>query len=293
MLYSIIIKLKALSSATISPTQGYHAHALFLNIIRQADEKLSARLHDGVGIKPFTLSPLQGKFIRNSQGVQLAEGSVYWLRACLMDDNLFAAFMGFLLKQSSPVIVKLEEAPFKIEEIVTVKGQSPWSNCQSFEEILDNAANAREINLRFLSPTTFRSKGKRNVILPLPSLVFGSYLSRWKSLSPVDIDAGLEKYLENKVILGRYNLKSHILHFGSYQETGFEGTCTFLIEESVPAETVRALNALADFAFYCGTGAKTTMGMGQTRRLLDAGSLPRGAGLQSEKGRRDFPGNQR
>ena len=27
------------------------------------------------------------------------------------------------------------------------------------------------------------------------------------------------------------------------------------------------LNALADYAFFCGTGHKTTQGMGQTRRL--------------------------
>jgi CRISPR-associated endoribonuclease Cas6 len=32
-------------------------------------------------------------------------------------------------------------------------------------------------------------------------------------------------------------------------------------------DKLKALNALADFAFYCGTGAKTTMGMGQTRRI--------------------------
>ena len=31
-------------------------------------------------------------------------------------------------------------------------------------------------------------------------------------------------------------------------------------------EMLRLVNLLADFAFYCGTGYKTTMGMGQTRR---------------------------
>ena len=30
---------------------------------------------------------------------------------------------------------------------------------------------------------------------------------------------------------------------------------------------VRLFNALVDYAIYCGTGAKTTMGMGQTRRI--------------------------
>ena len=31
-------------------------------------------------------------------------------------------------------------------------------------------------------------------------------------------------------------------------------------------EMLRWVNLLTDFAFYCGTGYKTTMGMGQTRR---------------------------
>ena len=32
-------------------------------------------------------------------------------------------------------------------------------------------------------------------------------------------------------------------------------------------EMIRRLNALADYAFYCGTGHHTTRGMGQTRRV--------------------------
>lgn len=275
MLYSLIIRLKAIKGGIISPTQGYHAYALFLNLLQQADKKLSSQIHDGEGAKPLTLSPLQGKFVRNNNGVQLEESSIYWFRLCLFDDSLFSTLLGFLLKQDSPLVVQLEGTPFKIEEIITTKGQSPWVSCQSFDELLDNASNERQINLKFFSPTTFRSKGKRNIILPLPSMVFGSYLARWKAFSHVSLPPLLDKSLENGVIVGRYTLKSNILHFNSYQETGFEGACTFIIENSVPEEEVRAMNALADFAFYCGTGAKTTMGMGQTRRVDNARFISR------------------
>jgi CRISPR-associated protein, Cas6 family len=31
---------------------------------------------------------------------------------------------------------------------------------------------------------------------------------------------------------------------------------------------IKQINALADFALYCGVGRKTPMGMGMTRRIL-------------------------
>lgn len=67
--------------------------------------------------------------------------------------------------------------------------------------------------------------------------------------------------------LSRYKLQTRILHFINYQEVGFEGECSFEITDDTDEERLKWLNTLADFAFYCGTGAKTTMGMGQTRRI--------------------------
>ena len=43
----------------------------------------------------------------------------------------------------------------------------------------------------------------------------------------------------------------------------YSPTALKLLDENM----LRVTNCLADFAFYCGTGYKTTMGMGQTRRV--------------------------
>jgi CRISPR-associated endoribonuclease Cas6 len=72
-----------------------------------------------------------------------------------------------------------------------------------------------------------------------------------------------------KVLLANYKLDTHILHFNGYQEKGFEGQCQLELPAEINADEVKAINALADFSFYCGTGAKTTMGMGQTRRYYE------------------------
>jgi CRISPR-associated endoribonuclease Cas6 len=180
------------------------------------------------------------------------------------------------MSQGRGTQLRLGNAAFQLEEVVTHSQGSPWAGFDSFEDIWGRASKSRKVPLEFLSPTAFRSSGRRNFVFPQPELVFGSYLSKWNPSSPIKFDECLRERLVEQVIPARYKLETRILDFGSYQEVGFEGRCTFIIADSVPDETVQQINALADFAFYAGTGAKTTMGMGQTRGLPDGGSLSDG-----------------
>lgn len=47
---------------------------------------------------------------------------------------------------------------------------------------------------------------------------------------------------------------------------GFTGHITYQIAHKAPDDLVLQMNLLADYAFFCGTGRKTTVGMGQTIR---------------------------
>ena len=49
---------------------------------------------------------------------------------------------------------------------------------------------------------------------------------------------------------------------------GFIGSATFRLAGRHPESILKGLNALADYAFYCGTGIGTEHGMGLTRRIL-------------------------
>ena len=59
-LYSVVLELSAANTATIPATMGHLAHGLFLDLVKQVDSALSARLHDEPGYRPFTVSPLSG-----------------------------------------------------------------------------------------------------------------------------------------------------------------------------------------------------------------------------------------
>ncbi len=154
---------------------------------------------------------------------------------------------------------------FRVEEVETLPRKESPASFQSYQGILDDADYSRKIDMEFLTPTVFRSGGKRNNIFPEPTLVFGSYWNKWQVLSPVKMADNLNSYFE-QISVTRYRLESRIWDFGSYQEVGYSGTCRFEIDPNVPDDTVARINALADFAYFCGTGAKTTMGMGQTLR---------------------------
>jgi len=265
MLHAALLRLKSLDEVAISPTQGHHAYALFLNLINQSNKHIATELHESASAKPFTISPLQGKFQRADKNLKTITGSDYSIRLTFLQENLFAYFMDATLKAAEKPL-RLESATFKLEQVVLDHDDSPLCNHQSYEELLSKPLPQKQIGLQFISPTVFRSGGKRNVLYPDSTLVFSSFLNKWQQFSPVAMDESAARYY-SKMIIARYKLATRILHFNSYQEVGFEGSCTYELPSDIDENSAKAINTLADFAFYCGTGAKTTMGMGQTRRI--------------------------
>ncbi len=263
--YSVSVKLRALKEVVISQAHGYQVYGLLLNVLRMSSQSLAEELHGLDGAKPFTVSPLQGRFGRAGEGLRVIPESEYSLRFTFLKGDVFAHFLDGAMKWGDDT-VELGSGSFQVEEVNPASKKDPSTDFQSYEGILNGASTWRQIELQFLSPTAFRSRG-HNVIFPEPALVFGSYLTKWQAFSPVKIEAEIASWLD-KIMVSRYRLQTHILDFGSYQEIGFTGHCRYEIDKDTTEDVVIALNTLADFAYYAGTGAKTTMGMGQTKRLI-------------------------
>jgi CRISPR-associated endoribonuclease Cas6 len=264
-LYAALLKLTAEGESDLSPSHGYHAYGLFLSLIRESSPRLADELHNSDLPRPFTVSTLHGKLKRAGRNWKVIDSGEYSLRLTFLREDIFAHFMDGALKAARQPL-RLESATFHIQEVALHPRDSLLCGHQTYEELIADSSSARKVTLRFLSPTTFRSGGKRNVLFPDASLVFGSYLARWQHYSPVNVSEATLKALP-QILVARYRLTTHILDFNAYQETGFEGQCTFELPAALGEDLAKTINALADFAFYCGTGAKTTMGMGQTRRI--------------------------
>ncbi|MDI6814653.1 MAG: CRISPR-associated endoribonuclease Cas6 [Dehalococcoidales bacterium] len=267
MLASFVVHLQPEENAFLSLNTGSSIHALFLSLIAENDPGLATQLHKDSPAKPFTVSPLQGKFARTGRHLATLKDNIYWLRLTTLTEQVFAALDRTLLaKLAYQGEINIEGASFRIADVkVEPAEDNPWGDVTSFEEIYEQADTKLEIALVFHSPTTFRQRGM-NLPFPLPVTTFYSYWQKWNAFSSLLLDESLISWVETNVAVEAHHLQTKMVPFGDFQLSGFIGTCRYRILKG-EAPRIRQLNALADLAFYAGTGAKTTMGMGQTRRV--------------------------
>jgi CRISPR-associated endoribonuclease Cas6 len=275
MLYSIVLTLAPTRETTVRATVGHHAHAAFLRTVRQSDQALAEVLHlPNLPARPFTVSPLLNVGRAQDGRVRLSPQQDYFLRFTVLYPPIFERFMARFLRGEGRPVIRLGRAVLLIKEILNTPGSHPWAGYSAWARIAAEAQPEPEIALDFCSPTAFgfgqKEWGKKAVVLPGPSLVFGSLVKSWNSLAPPPLQVdrkALMAYVEEHVVVKRLDgLETRMLHFGRSPQVGFVGQVTYGLMADNEAARCQ-LNALADLAFYAGVGMKTTMGMGQCRRV--------------------------
>lgn len=251
------------------PSHGGEAiHGLFLSLLAHRSPALASRLHDEQGRRAFSLSPLLGCYQMAGRSVG-EPGAAIFFEVGLLGSELVVSGASALHDASAGGA----ELPLG-RSTVTIKQVEPAASgplVRYPEELVETAREDRCLAAEFLIPTAFKVRG-RNYLFPHPELVFASLLDRWNAFSGVPLPPSLDASF-GSVAVSRYRLHTEMVTFSRYKWIGFKGWATFLLPPTLPEEAVRALNCLADFAFYSGVGAKTAMGMGQCRRLSDARPL--------------------
>jgi CRISPR-associated endoribonuclease Cas6 len=252
MPYSVDVPLKIIRTLPQGGgTPDRALNALLYHWISAADNRLGDFLHDQAEPKPFTMSPL----------IDLGNGQ-FRFRATLLED------------QYGPYVsegMKLERTVRIGAQVLAMNGE-PAVIHQTHEELWDNAGTSPVVVLRFESPTSF----KLNAVhypLPDPVLVFSSYRARWNAFAPesMRIEEAWLEWVKEAVAVSRFELTTRVMDFERYQQIGCVGPVQYTVIDRGPEARAgrAALNALADYAFFCGTGHKTTQGLGQTRRLRE------------------------
>ena len=265
---------------------GEALHGLFLALLSWRSPALASRLHKVADNRAFSLSPLLG--CKHLGGRSVAEaGTPVSFEVGLLGTEMVVSGASALHEACTMGLeLVLGKGRVTLKEVDAAGSGRLWSY---FEDLLNPAAGDGQVTLDFLSPTAFKVKG-RNFLFPQPELVFNSLLERWCAFSPVALPPSLPESFA-AIDVSRHHLWTELVAFTRYKWIGFKGQATFLLPVYLPTEMVRAINCLADFAFYSGVGWKTTMGMGQTRRI-DAGPLPDGTGGYPEKTRGLAAGHQ-
>ena len=276
MLTSTTLHLRALSHGELPNTVARFGHAAFLALIESVAPELSQALHDNNGRQPFTVSPLRVENRARVNGhIRLHEGDGCSMRFTILDSTLFQSFQSALIASSLAATIRLQNIPFAVEEAITTPRAEELTGYTTFAELRDAARDERAIALRFDSPTavSFNDEtGKKFDLLPTPWRVFDSLCRKWNAFAetPIAVPEAVRAWVETNVLVSGHNIHTEALLFDRFTQKGFVGSVVYETKSDDAAMT-RVVNALADFALYAGVGYKTTMGMGQCRRVQPVG----------------------
>ena len=274
---SAVFYLVPAEDVTLRLTMGHHAHAAFLSLLRISNPEKAEEIHTTSAQKPFTVSPLIGKGERRGNFLRVRADTKCWLRFTFLDDELFAHFSNAFFTQELPLI-RLGQATFQVNRLIIGNTETQrWSGNAGYADLVESAKAETEVRLQFHSPTAFRAltpRGQKtyNHTQVDPVRCYQSWINKWNAFAPIQFNrTELLAYVAEHARVSRSDTRTQALNFGKHTEIGWVGTSTFRFEQKseLDENLLRAVNCLADYAFYCGTGYKTTMGMGQTKRIKE------------------------
>ncbi len=260
---SITLNLRAIADISLSPNYTTAFHAWFLHQVRDSDPQLSAYLHDGQSEKAFTISPLNGNLEPIANTFLAKADSTYTWTISALSKTLCAWLQTWYINH--PEMINLYNGNFAIVDININQPATTYNNLWSAYSNPEP-----RFTLDFLTPTCFRSKN-HHLPLPIPTNIFHSYLRRWNDFAPEAFpQEEFLAWIEQVVYITNYDLDcTKVAVAKQGYVTGFTGTVEFAIDlkASRNSDFERLLSALIKLAAYCGTGHKTTFGLGQTRQI--------------------------
>lgn len=258
MLASFTITLVWISETRGLPeTNVGLASSEFYELIRSTPD-LGEEVHPNTLDAPFTVSPLMPLRPR-ADGVER-----YRVRLTTMTEPVFDTVCRALyVKYMSGEPLQWSEGGFAVT-LLDFTDRRGMCRLATYGSLMD-AEPVRRFTLKFLTPTAFEN-GNSNTPLPMPRMVFRSYLARWNRFAPPELvmSDGLLDEVEKHVVTTRHSLSVRVLDINGTEQTGFVGRCTFAVGRGMDRDSVCLINALARFAVFSGTGVHTAFGMGQT-----------------------------
>ncbi|MBD2491800.1 CRISPR-associated endoribonuclease Cas6 [Aulosira sp. FACHB-615] len=259
-LVGLVFDLEATATASLYSQYTIGLHAWFLDQVRQVDPELSAYLHDGESEKAFSISALEGQLLPSGKQLKLVANQIYHWHINGLSQRVALFFKQWLT--ILPTVIDLRGASLQIKQVSIAHPPTTYA------QLLQSPIEQSVVDLSFVSPTSFRRKG-HHFPLPVPENLFHSYLRRWNDFSqqPVEQAAFLE-WIDESVIIHQHRLESTKVAAGKQGSvTGFTGAISLGLSKAALANTefTQLFYTLLKLATYCGTGHKTTFGLGQTR----------------------------
>jgi CRISPR-associated endoribonuclease Cas6 len=225
---------------------GSGLHGLLFRTIFPARSPAEADwLHGHNAPKPLALMPLFGP-----------EQTLTGLQLSTLSNRAADLVVGAWQQAAArPEPLALGQQMFRVAQVAVAE-------TVAFTDLLEGPGG-RQMSLRFVTPTAFR-QGPGSLPLPLPRNVFDRPWQVWQRYAPAALQLPPDwlDWCEKNVFVRRHRIQTATMRIrGREQFTGFVGQVAF--EALDDNDTyLRLWQALGRLACCCGTGHKTTMGMG-------------------------------
>lgn len=243
-LCSVTCTLGFLSKEEPPRWPGHLLHGALLDRLREVEPEAADLAHN-TEPRPFSISGIY------------REGAHHRLRCCGLSEPLARA-----IPVALEAGVEIEVGPSRLRVLDAEVRSTGYE--ELYERFVPRSDAYDRIALRFNSPATFRV-GKTNMPFPLPRLLWRSWAARWNAFSEVRVGS-FEEWAEEFVVPARFKLRSRAAKVGGATLVGSVGECEYRVLRPDSLEA-RVAAMLASYSAYCGTGQKTTMGLGATEPL--------------------------
>jgi CRISPR-associated endoribonuclease Cas6 len=255
---SYVIKLEAQQETFLAASNGYFLFSMLCALARSTpldkvfhpDAKESEK---SISIGFLKKDPFK-TFV--AKEMKFSNGESVYARVAFVDDTSAYRFAELFQKHRNKT-VRLGQASFSLSRVF-LPGEHELSLSLNPAQL---TLGGLSVGMRFLTPTGFK-RNERQIFLPLPELVFGGLLRRWRLLVESEAWLNLEAILP-QIEIHNYRVESHAVQLKSDRTLrGFCGETEYSFRNVTESEQ-RALSTLAFFAFFSGVGYKTSQGMGE------------------------------
>ncbi|MFG6098452.1 CRISPR system precrRNA processing endoribonuclease RAMP protein Cas6 [Leptothoe sp. ISB3NOV94-8A] len=237
--------------------------------------ELSKQLHTQVGIELGSEAVPSTTFSGLLGEAQTADGFVTF-----SSGEFYQLSMSGLQEPASKAVASLslgETLEFLGAEFSIVGREDETTSYEALyhQYVANEPEPERQLAFSFLSPTAF-SQNRTYLPLPVPTLLFRSWLERWNHFSSVYLGGDeLISYLGEAVALSRHRIQTQSFPIYKGNVSGFVGTATLSILYRSDPLLAQVANLLVHYGQFAGSGMKTRLGMGHSQILTSANSIAR------------------
>lgn len=263
------LRLRAAETIVFPRAAAPVLHGTIHRLLEAVDPEYGRQVHERQ-LKPMAISPLHQAPGGEVGGRTVAPGALLTARIGILEAALLGILLAALLaRREAGAALSLDGRGAMVEAVRVISGPV------SYQGLARRARPAGELSFQFLTPTIFRHKGESPYSEqgPEPAHIFGGYWRRWSAFAPPGLMTAVTlETIDAHIVRLAGDCRRHTVDLGKFRQRAFTGWASYLIagDERFQAE----IAMLAAYSAYCGTGARTAYGMGQT---LVAGLAPAAA----------------